>query len=417
MKRCLFCLLALACAVDGFAQVTLEQCKEWARANYPLIRRYDLVEQSRLFTVENAMKAWLPQVGLSAGASYQSDVTSLPVEIPGVDIPALSKDQYDVSLTVRQQVYDGGATAAAKRVANAQGDVEREQVSVAMYGVNERVDQLFFGVLVLDEQIRQVGVLKDDLALALASVEAMMKSGVANRTDVDAVMVEQVKACQKETSLIARRDAYMRMLSTFTGKAFADGDTLVMPVPPSVLPADNRRPELGLYSAMERLLDVRLKALDTDLRPRLGVYVRGGYGNPALNMLKNEFDAYYKVGATLTWNFGSLYTRGNDKRKIETERLGVQAERDAFLFNTRLQNELQDGEISSLKKQIGQDNEIIMLRERIRDKAAQRVANGTETVNEMLRDINAVSEARLGRRMHEVQLVREIYKVKHLNNF
>ena len=206
MKRCLFCLLALACAVDGFAQVTLEQCKEWARANYPLIRRYDLVEQSRQFTVENAMKEWLPQVGLSAGASYQSDVTSLPVEIPGVDIPALSKDQYDVSLTVTQQVYDGGQTAAAKRIANAQGDVEREQVSVAMYGVNERVDQLFFGVLVLDEQIRQVNVLKDDLSLALASVEAMVKGGVANQTDVDAVMVEQVKVCQKETDLKTRRE-------------------------------------------------------------------------------------------------------------------------------------------------------------------------------------------------------------------
>lgn len=417
MKRCLFCLLALACAVDGFAQVTLEQCKEWARANYPLIRRYELVEQSRQFTVENAMKAWLPQVGLSAGASYQSDVTSLPVEIPGVDIPALSKDQYDVSLTVTQQVYDGGQTAAAKRIANAQGDVEREQVSVAMYGVNERVDQLFFGVLVLDEQIRQVNVLKDDLSLALASVEAMVKGGVANQTDVDAVMVEQVKACQKETDLKTRRETYMRMLETFTGKNFVESDTLVKPVPPAMLPDGNRRPELDLYAAMNRLLDVRLKTLDTSLRPRLGVYVRGGYGNPALNMLKNEFDAYYKIGATLTWNFGSLYTRSNDKRKIEVERQDIESEREAFLFNTRLQTELQDGEISSLRKQIGQDDEIIMLRERIRDKAAQRVANGTETVNEMLRDINAVSEARLGKRIHEVQLIREIYKVKHLNNF
>ena len=209
----------------------------------------------------------------------------------------------------------------------------------------------------------------------------------------------------------------MRMLETFTGKNFVESDTLVKPVPPAMLPDGNRRPELDLYAAMNRLLDVRLKTLDTSLRPRLGVYVRGGYGNPALNMLKNEFDAYYKIGATLTWNFGSLYTRSNDKCKIEVERQDIESEREAFLFNTRLQTELQDGEISSLKKQIGQDDEIIMLRERIRDKAAQRVANGTETVNEMLRDINAVSEARLGKRIHEVQLIREIYKVKHLNNF
>ena len=417
MKRHLFCLLMMTVAVEVAAQVTLEQCKALARANYPLIRQYDLVEQSRHFTVENAAKAWLPQVGLTAGASYQSDVISLPVDVPGVNIPGLSKDQYDVNVTVRQQVYDGGATSVARRMADAQSDIGREQVSVAMYKVDERIDQLFFGVLMLDEQIKQVGVLKDDLALALASVKAMMKSGVANQTDVDAVQVEQVKAIQKETSLTTQRSTYMLMLETFTGKDFADSDTLVMPVHPVLLTTDNNRPELSLYAARERLLDIRLKSIDTGIRPRLGVYLRGGYGNPALNMLKNEFDTYYKIGATLTWNFGNMYTRANDKRLIENERLNLQAEREAFLFNTRLQTELQGGKISNLRKQIEQDDEIILLRERIRDKAGQRVTNGTETVNEMLRDINAVSDSRLNRQIHEVELIREIYKVKHLNNF
>lgn len=417
MKRHLFCLLMMTVAVEVAAQVTLEQCKALARANYPLIRQYDLVEQSRHFTVENAAKAWLPQVGLTAGASYQSDVISLPVDVPGINIPGLSKDQYDVNVTVSQQVYDGGATSVARRMADAQSDIGREQVSVAMYEVDERIDQLFFGVLMLDEQIKQVGVLKDDLALALASVKAMMKSGVANQTDVDAVQVEQVKAVQKETSLTTQRSTYMLMLETFTGKDFADSDTLVIPVQPVLLTIDNNRPELSLYAARERLLDIRLKSVDTGIRPRLGVYLRGGYGNPALNMLKNEFDTYYKIGATLTWNFGNMYTRANDKRLIENERLNLQAEREAFLFNTRLQTELQGGKISNLRKQIEQDDEIILLRERIRDKAGQRVANGTETVNEMLRDINAVSDSRLNRQIHEVELIREIYKVKHLNNF
>ena len=417
MKRHLFCLLMMTVAVEVAAQVTLEQCKALARANYPLIRQYDLVEQSRHFTVENAAKAWLPQVGLTAGASYQSDVISLPEDVPGINIPGLSKDQYDVNVTVSQQVYDGGATSVARRMADAQSDIGREQVSVAMYKVDERIDQLFFGVLMLDEQIKQVGVLKDDLALALASVKAMMKSGVANQTDVDAVQVEQVKAIQKETNLTTQRCTYMLMLETFTGKDFADSDTLVRPVLPVLLTTDNNRPELSLYAARERLLDIRLKAVDTGIRPRLGVYLRGGYGNPALNMLKNEFDTYYKIGATLTWNFGNMYTRANDKRLIENERLNLQAEREAFLFNTRLQTELQGGKISNLRKQIEQDDEIILLRERIRDKAGQRVANGTETVNEMLRDINAVSDSRLNRQIHEVELIREIYKVKHLNNF
>lgn len=395
----------------------MEQCKAWARDNYPVIKQYGLVEQSRRFTVENAAKAWLPQVSVSGTASYQSDVTTIPITLPGVDIPTLSKDQYDVNITVSQQVYDGGAVSSAKCLAEAQGDVGREQVSVAMYDVNRRIDELFFGILVLDEQLKQVGVLQEDLSLSLASVKAMVKGGVANQTDVDAVKVEQVKARQREISLLMQRNTYLKMLSTFIGKDIGDGDTLVKPTPPVLQNGANSRPELALYAAQERLLDARLKSLNVALRPNVGLFARGGYGNPGLNMLKDDFDAYYKVGVTLSWNFGSLYTRANDRRNIDIERQTVQSERDAFLFNTRLQTEMQSGAVANLREQLRQDDEIITLRRRIREKAELRVANGTETVNEMLRDINAVSDAQLGKRLHEIQLLQEMYKIKHLNNF
>lgn len=416
MKHLFICFFAALCHGVCTAQVTLEQCKALARDNYPVIRQYDLVEQSRRLTVTNAAKAWLPQVGVNGTATYQSDVTAIPVNLPDIDIPAIGKDQYDVNVTISQQLYDGGAVSSAKRMAEAQGDVSREKVSVAMYDVNRRVDELFFGILVLDEQIAQVRVLKDDLALSLASVEAMVRGGVANQTDIDAVKVEQVKACQKETSLLTQRKTYLCMLETFAGVDFGDSVTFVKPSPDYDATAANRRPELALYAAQDRLLDVRRDALDTGLRPRVGVFARGGYGNPGLDMFNDGFDAYYKVGLTLTWNFGSLYTRSGDRRKLDVERRTVQSERDAFLFNTRLQTELQGGVIDNLKEQIRQDDEIITLRRRIRNKAEVRVANGTETVNEMLRDINAVSEAQLCKRLHEVQLLQEIYKIKYLNN-
>ena len=416
MKHYFVCILMFFCAGAGHAQVTLEQCKAWAQGNYPVIKQYNLVEQSRRFTVENAAKAWLPKAVVSGTASYQSDVTTIPIDIPGVDIPTLSKDQYDVNITVSQQVYDGGAVSSAKRLAEAQGDVGREQVSVAMYDVNRRIDELFFGILVLDEQIGQVAVLQEDLSLSLASVKAMVKGGIANQTDVDAVMVELVKAKQKGTSLLTQRNTYLKMLSTFVGKEIGDGDTLVKPMPPILQNGANSRPELALYAAQERLLDARLKSLNVALRPNVGLFARGGYGNPGLNMLKDDFDAYYKVGVTLSWNFGSLYTLANDRRNIDIERQTVQSERDAFLFNTRLQTEMQSGAVANLREQLRQDDEIITLRRRIREKAELRVANGTETVNEMLRDINAVIDAQLGKRLHEIQLLQEMYKIKHLNN-
>lgn len=403
--------------VPAFTQITLDECRSLARANYPLIKRFSLVEQSRSLSVSNASKAWLPQVSLSARASYQSDVTRIPVDIPGVDISPMSKDQYDVSVHVSQQIYDGGSVISSKRLADALSDVEREKVNVAIYDVYERVDQLYFGILLLDEQIRQVRLLQDDLSLSSKSVSGMLRGGVASQTDLDAVKVEQVKARQSETSLLTSRATYLKMLSTFIGKPLGDSVSLVRPDEADVSVVVNNRPELSLYNAQNRLLDQQRNVLDTYLRPRVGLFLQGGYGNPALNMLKNKFEAYYKVGATLTWNFGNLYTRANDKRKIDTDRLGIEAEREAFLFNTGLQSELQRGNIESLRRQISQDDEIITLRERIRSKADVKVANGTETVNEMLRDINAVSEARLTKAFHEIQLLQEIYKLKNINNF
>lgn len=417
MKRILFFVMLVFAVVPAFTQITLDECRSLARANYPLIKRFSLVEQSRSLSVSNASKAWLPQVSLSARASYQSDVTRIPVDIPGVDISPMSKDQYDVSVHVSQQIYDGGSVSSSKRLADARSDVEREKVNVAIYDVYERVDQLYFGILLLDEQIRQVRLLQDDLSLSSKSVSGMLRGGVASQTDLDAVKVEQVKARQSETSLLTSRATYLKMLSTFIGKPLGDSVSLVRPDEADVSVVVNNRPELSLYNAQNRLLDQQRNVLDTYLRPRIGLFLQGGYGNPALNMLKNKFEAYYKVGATLTWNFGNLYTRANDKRKIDTDRLGIEAEREVFLFNTGLQSELQRGNIESLRRQISQDDEIITLRERIRSKADVKVANGTETVNEMLRDINAVSEARFTKAFHEIQLLQEIYKLKNINNF
>ena len=417
MKRILFFVMLVFAVVPAFTQIALDECRSLARANYPLIKRFSLVEQIRSLSVSNASKAWLPQVSLSARASYQSDVTRIPVDIPGVDISPMSKDQYDVSVHVSQQIYDGGSVSSSKRLADALSDVEREKVNVAIYDVYERVDQLYFGILLLDEQIRQVRLLQDDLSLSSKSVSGMLRGGVASQTDLDAVKVEQVKARQSETSLLTSRATYLKMLSTFIGKPLGDSVSLVRPDETDVSVVVNNRPELSLYNAQNRLLDQQRNVLDTYLRPRVGLFLQGGYGNPALNMLKNKFEAYYKVGATLTWNFGNLYTRANDKRKIDTDRLGIEAEREAFLFNTGLQSELQRGNIESLRRQISQDDEIITLRERIRSKADVKVANGTETVNEMLRDINAVSEARLTKAFHEIQLLQEIYKLKNINNF
>ena len=414
-------LFLMMVALSAQAQLTLEQCYALARQNYPAIKQYALVEQSRDFTLQNAAKGWLPQVSVNGRASYQSKVTQLPIDVSqfGIDYKGLSKDQYDAHVMVNQPIYDGGVITANKNILKAQTDVQTAQLDVTMYSIRERVNQLFFSVLLIDEQLAQNQLLQDDLKLGLNTVSAMMKGGIANQTDVDNVKVEQIKARQQEHSLRTARHTYLTMLGSFINLSLDANTQLEKPADPGFKSQGsdpNNRPELAMYDSQNRLLDARLKALDASLMPKVGAFLQGGVGNPGLNMLKNGWDPYYRIGATISWNIGSFYTQKNDQQLIAIERQQITANRETFLFNNRLQQQQTNGQIENLRQQVSEDEEIIQLREGIRNKSEKRVQNGIETVNEMLRDINAVGEARQQKAIHEVQLLQEIYVLKTINN-
>ena len=65
----------------------------------------------------------------------------------------------------------------------------------------------------------------------------------------------------------------------------------------------NQRPELLLFDYNKEMLDVSKEVKKSQLFPKAFVFTQIGYGNPGLNMLNNEFDDYYIVGASLKWNF------------------------------------------------------------------------------------------------------------------
>lgn len=418
MKRVYLFLVVLPLNIMSlFAQLSLDECLQKARANYPLIKQYGLVEQSSAFTIDNAAKANLPQITLSGKASYQSDVTKIPVSIPGYDIKSMSKDQYNILLEITQSLYDGGVVASQKRISKADAAVSKEMLNVSMYDINQRVQQLFFGTLLLDEQIKQNALLQEDLMLSKKSVEGLLRNGVAMQTDIDAIQVELLNAQQQAKSLLVQRRAYISMLGIFLSENLPEG--VVLQKPTAAMPAslEVKRPELSLYEAQYALLGEKEKAIDTRIMPKIGLFAQGAYGRPGLNMLKNEFSPYYIVGAKIAWNISSLYTRKNDKRLLHLSRQQIESNRETFLFNTRLQTAGESEAIADLREKLHTDEAIITLRTNIRSKAENKVANGTLTVNEMLRQINAESEARQAKALHEIQLLKEIYQLKYIGNY
>ena len=321
-------------------------------------------------------------------------------------------------LELQQKIWDGGGIRMQKKQTIAEAEVEKEKLNVDMYALNDRVNDLYFGILLLDEQIKQNTLLQDELERNYRQITAYVENGIANQADLDAVKVEQLNTKQKRIDLVSSRAAYLKMLSLLVGEALSPETVLEKPVPQSTVSAvsEIRRPELALFDAQGAGLQVQEKALNVRHLPQFGLFVQGAYGNPGLDMLKNEFSPYYIAGVRLSWNFGSLYTLKNDRRVIEKKRQQLDNNRDIFLFNTRLEMTQQDQAIHSLEKQMRDDDEIIRLRTNIRKAAEAKVANGTLTVTEMLRELTNESLARQSKAMHEIQRLMGIYQLKYTIN-
>ena len=418
MKRTILSFSFILAAMLAHAQLTLEGCQHSAQTNYPLVRQYGLIEKAREYNLENAGKGYLPQFTLSGKATYQSDVTKLPVDIPGIDMKSMPKDQYQVMLEVSQNIWDGGDIRSKKQLTRATSEIDRGKQEVDMYALNDRVNQLYFGILLLDEQLRQNQLLQEDLGRTHQQVSNYMANGIANQSDLDAVSVEILNTKQKRIELESSRQAYLSMLSIFIGKEIASGTTLEKPTDTfESTSLVNNRPELRWFDAQGGQLNVQESSLKTRFRPRFALFVQGAYGNPGLNMLKDDFSAYYVAGVRMSWNFGSLYTLRNDRRLIDNNRRKLETSRDVFLFNTNLQSTQQSSAIQSMRRQMVDDDEIIRLRVNIRKAAEAKVENGTLTVTDMLREITAENLARQTKALHEVQLLMNIWNLKYtLNN-
>ena len=420
MKKVAFIItLAFICLhAPIYGQLSIENCYKKAQANYPQVKQYGLIEQSKEFNISNANKGYLPQVSFSAKATYQSAVTKLPITLPNVTIEGLNKDQYQSVVEVNQSIWDGGVIRNQKKITEASSAVDKQKLDVDMYAINDRVNQLFFGILLIDEQIKQNLLLQDELKRNYNQISAYITNGIANQADLDAVKVNQLSTAQRKVELDATRKAYREMLSALIGEEIKEGTSLVKPsfAEEASLSSTINRPELRLFEAQSNLFETQKSMVDAKNLPKLGVFVQGGYGNPGLNMLKNEFSPYYIAGARLSWNFGSLYTKKNDKKLLDNNLQNVAIQKETFLFNTNLKMTQQSNEIDKIKQLMRDDDEIIRLRTNIKKASEVKVEHGTLSVTDLLRDINSEDQAKQSKVLHEIQLLISIYNYKNSTN-
>lgn len=416
-------LLGVLIGVPSWAQ-TLEACQQLACDHYPEIRQYDLIRQSKQYDLSNAARSWLPQVSFSAQAAWQNRVPEFPsalsgmLDQAGVSLRGLDKDQYKVALEVNQTIWDGGQSQADRRVIEATADEHRQATEVDLYAVKGRVNDLYFGILLLEERLGQTDLTIALLQSNLDKVRSLVTNGVAMQTDADAVEAELLSVQQQRVQIEASRESYRRMLELFIGQRLAE--RLERPELVEAVSGESARPELAWIDAQQERLAAQELSVKSATRPRFGVFAQGYYGYPGLDyfagMVSTDWTWNALIGVKMSWNFGAYYTKKNRLSNLRVAKQQLDIQRDVFLFNTDLQVAEEQGNISRLRRALADDDRIVALRRSVREAAESKLRNGVIDTNDLLRKITDEASARSARSLREVELLKAIYELKYTIN-
>jgi outer membrane protein TolC len=400
----------LLCTAPATAQtpLTLEDCYQLAQKNYPLIKQRELISRSGNYTVANAAKGYLPQLNFSGQGTYQSQV----VEIPFPGAPQLSKDQYKVQAEVSQTLFDGGNIHYQKELSKANTAIQQQQLEVNLYSIRDQISQLFFGILLIEEQLRQNDLRKEDIGSGVHKTEGAVNNGSALRSSLDELKAELLNTEQARIQLRTSRQAYLQMLALFINQPLDDHTVLTKPAPAS-MPAEIRRPELLLYDYRQRSYDVQEKQLKVNYLPKVSAFVQGNYGRPTLNFVSNDFGFFALGGVRFSWGLGSLYTNKNSRQILRINKQDMDVQKETFLFNTQLTMTRQQIEAAQYSELIQQDQEIIVLRTSVKKAAVAQLENGVITSHDYITQVNAENQARQNLILHEIQLLQVQYNNKN----
>ena len=425
MKRITLLAIAALVLLCAHAQLTIEQCQRLARENYPLIRQYGLIDQSSKFTLDNLKHSWLPQVNLSAQATYQNETPSFPDQMKamlaasGLDMKGLAKDQYRLQLDVNQKIYDGGKASSERAITQAQDVEQKAQTDVDLYSLNKRVNDLYFGALLMDESIKQTEMTLEMLNGNLDKLRAHVRGGIATSADESQLRAEIMTVEQSKTTMEWNRQAFIHMLEILIGKHIGE-QQLVVPNAAEPISSTIDRPELRLIDAKIGTINARERAINASVMPVISAFGQAFYGYPGYNTFENMVNRKWSlnalVGVRATWSLSSLYDRKNNLSRLNTARQQAELQREAFLVNTRLEVSHENDEIKRLRALIASDATIVSLRRDVRQAEESKLRNGIIDIHRLVERITDENTAAQAQILHNIELLKTIYDLKNTVN-
>ena len=416
LKYLILLAFLLHLSLNAQETVTLKETQQLAKEHYPLIKRNGLIEKTKAYTLENIAKGWLPQINVVGQATYQNEVTQLPFALPNSSVEPLSKDQYKVYADIQQTVYDGGLISNQKKLAKIQSETEIQKNEVELDKLEERINQIYFGILQSQEQLQQTEITKNDIENGLKKASAQLEYGTIFRSQVDVLKAQLIGLEQRQIEIQSLRKNLIETLSLFTKKDFSENTVFETPEK-LLLTGENNRAELKLFTLQQQMLETQKSLVESKNLPKLGAFFQSGYGKPGFNMLRNEFDVFNISGLRLQIPISGYYTKKNDLALLNTQQQDLEIQKENFLFNQNFSTIRNNEELEKLQQLIDKDEELIVLRQSIKKASLAQLENGVINTSDYLREVNAEEQARIQKMTHEIQFLFTQYNQKaQLNN-
>jgi len=394
------------------APVTLTGCYDSARVYYPVFRENNLLQESLNLKIKNLNASWYPQVSFGAQAAYYSDITELNVNIPipGIEFPKAPHEQYRMFLDLSQTIWDGGTAREQKLYELKTAEATAKQLETEMQQLRERINNVYYLILLLKESEHLYELSRQTLANRLAGMETAVNAGAAMLVQKNQIQAELLRTEQQLAEVRKDREAALGFLGILTGTEFSDSTVFKIPVFSGEIISDTlTRPEvevLDLQIAANKYLEQTIR---TRNYPKILAFAQAGYGNPpGMNLLRNEWDFYWSAGIGMKWNLWDWNSTKREMRMASIQREKLAIRKETFKINTRTLLTQEKANILKFREAVLRSDEIVRLHRQILSSMASGLENGVITATDYLAEHNTLLQAEISRSVNRLQLLRAI---------
>jgi outer membrane protein TolC len=318
-----FIILSVICIQPMLAQDTLflDSCVEISIRKHPLYKDKENILRISAMTIKDNNANYLPLVDFEGKATYQSDVLKIEVnmpDIPGFEInfPEPPLDQYNFSVNISQLLFDGGTIKNLNETERIKSDSEIKKNEIDLYALREQIDKAYFSLLMIQQTEKQLYLTINELKYKCISLRSAVTNGILSSDNLEILQAEILKLEQNLMEVSQNKKAGINILSEFMSVDLDENTRFVLP-DDRVLQSDSiqiQRPENQLFQIQKQWITSNEKLLFSGRLPKLAAFAQGGYGNPGLSMINDEWNPYFIVGAKLSWR---LWDRNITKRNYE----------------------------------------------------------------------------------------------------